>query len=214
MNIDGKILVLDCGFFSDDVIKELSEVKIDFVLPTERNSHYYDVRIYLTEHFWHHERLIECGKRKVDGSFLYKFEDLDLKLEETKTLCQRRDEGKIDKIELRENLKKAGTILILSNKDMPEQEMYELWKKRERVEKMFDTYKNVLDADRLYLQDNESVFGHLFISFLSLMDLLLQYSKVYRGETGDRALILEVPKKVMDLEKRFGTHVFHVFPTM
>ena len=29
--------------------------------------------------------------------------------------------------------------------------MYELYKKRERVEKMFDTYKNVLDADRLYL---------------------------------------------------------------
>jgi transposase len=86
---------------------------------------------------------------------------------------------------------------------MPEQEMYELYKKREQFEKMFDTYKNVLDADRLYLQDDESVFGHVFISFLSLyayyklegmlktaelnrrmspIDLLLQYSKVYHVE--------------------------------
>ena len=46
--------------------------------------------------------------------------------------------------------------------------MYELYKKRERVEKLFDAYKNVLDADRLYLQDDESVCGHVFISFLSL----------------------------------------------
>lgn len=57
---------------------------------------------------------------------------------------------------------------ILSSKDIPVQEMYELYKKRDRVEKLFDAYKIVLDADRLYLQDDESVFGHVFISFLSL----------------------------------------------
>jgi transposase len=229
MNISGKTLVLDRGFFSEDVIKKLSELKIDFVLPTRRNSHYYDVRIHLTEHFMYHKRLIECGKRSVDDIVIYKFEDLDLKLEETKTLYLRLDEGKIDKNELREKLKNAGTILILSNKDMPEQAMYELYKKRERVEKLFDTYKNVLDADRLYLQDDESVFGHVFISFLSLyaycklesllkkaglngkispLDLLLQYSKVFHLEIGDKGLISEIPKKLRDLEKKIGTHVF------
>jgi len=36
------------------------------------------------------------------------------------------------------------------------------------VENQFDTYKNVLNADRMYLQDDESVFGHLFTSFLAL----------------------------------------------
>lgn len=30
--------------------------------------------------------------------------------------------------------------------------------KRESVEKMFDTYKTVLDADKLYLQSDESIF--------------------------------------------------------
>ena len=57
-------------------------------------------RIHLTEHFRYHKRLIECGKRKVDEIYLYKFEDLDLNLEETKTLYQRLDEEKIDKNEL------------------------------------------------------------------------------------------------------------------
>jgi transposase len=229
MDIEGKLLVLDRGFFSEDVIKDLSKAKIDYVLPTRRNSHYYDVRIHLTEHFRYHKRLIECGKRKVDEIYLYKFEDLDLKLEETKTLYQRLDEEKIDKNELREKLKRTGMILILSSKDMPVQEMYELYKKRERVEKLFDAYKNVLDADRLYLQDDESVFGHVFISFLSLYayckleemlkkaelnrkvspgDLLLQYSKVYHVRIGDRTLISEVPKKVRDLDSKLGLNLF------
>ena len=109
--------------------------------------------------------------------------------------------------------------------------MYELYKKRERVEKLFDAYKNVLDADRLYLQDDESVCGHVFISFLSLYayckleemmkkaelnrkmspgDLLLQYSKVYHVRIGDRTLISEVPKKVRDLDSKLG---FGLFPT-
>jgi len=72
--------------------------------------------------------------------------------------------------------------------------------RNEKVEKMFDTYKTVLNADKLYLQDDESVFGHVFIAFLSLyihckleqllkkgelnhkftpIDLLFKYSKVY-----------------------------------
>jgi transposase len=109
------------------------------------------------------------------------------------------------------------------------QEIYELYKKRERVEKLFDAYKNVLDADRLYLQDDESVFGHVFISFLSLYayskleemlkkaelnrkvypgDLLLQYSKVYHVRIGDRTLTSEVPKKVRDLDSKLGLNLF------
>jgi len=62
----------------------------------------------------------------------------------------------------------GGKILILSDMDVEGPEIYELYKKRETVEKMFDTYKTVLNADKICLQDDESVFGHVFISFLSL----------------------------------------------
>ena len=79
------------------------------------------------------------------------------------------------------------------------------------------------------MQDDESVFGHVFISFLSLYaycklevmlkkaelnrkmspgDLLLQYSKVYHVRIGDRTLISEVPKKVRDLDSKLGLSLF------
>ncbi len=80
-------------------------------------------------------------------------------------------------IESDERLKVAGKILIVSSLDIPEIELFELFKKRERVEKMFDAYKNVLDADRLYLRDDESVFGHVFVFFVSFLSLYV-YCKI------------------------------------
>ena len=229
LNIRGKILVLDRGFFSMDVVNFLSGKHISYVLPTRRNSHFYDTRIHLNGHLYYHDRLIRYGKRACDNFFLYLFEDQDLMLEERKTLYRRLDDGKIDKKELRERMKKAGKILILSNLDVDGTEIYELYKGRETVEKMFDTYKTVLEADKIYLQDDESVFGHVFISFLSLyihckleqilkkgelnrkmtpVDLLFKYGKVYHVDLGDRGMVTEVPKKVRDLDERLGLDIF------
>jgi transposase len=229
LELDGKILVLDRGFFSTDVVEFLDDKNIAYVLPTRRNSHFYDVRIHLNGHLYYHDRLIRCGKRECDDFFLYLYEDQDLMLEERKTLHRKMDDGKIDKNKLKERMDKAGKILILSNLDVDGAEIYEIYKRRETVEKMFDTYKTVLEADKIYLQDDEGVFGHVFISFLSLyihykleqvlkkgelsrkmtpIDLLFKYGKVYHVDIGDRDMITEVPKKVVDLEERLGLDIF------
>jgi transposase len=205
LDIEGNILILDRGFFSEGTIKFLGGKKgkkISYVLPVRRNSHYYDTRIHLNEYFSYHSRLIKCGKRKNNDFYLYLFEDM---------------------------MKKAGKILIVSDMDVEKQEIYHLYKKREVVEKMFDTYKTVLNADKLYLRDDESVFGHVFIAFLSLyiyckleqllkkaklnhkftpIDLLYKYGKVYHFEMSGRGMITEVPKKVMDLDEALGLHMF------
>jgi transposase len=149
--------------------------------------------------------------------------------EEQNTLYEHLDKGEITKNELQEDMKRAGRILILSNQEMSEQEAYELYKRRENVEKRFDTYKSTLSADRLYLQDNESVFGHVFIAFLSLyaygrlelllkkaklnkkmtpIDLLFEFSKVYHIDFGENGRVLEVPKKVREIEVKLGLALF------
>ena len=229
IDISGKILILDRGFFSEDVIKFLEEKKIFYILPTRRNSSYYSIRTHLNEHLYYHGRLIRCGKRRCNNFFLYLFEDQELMLEERKTLYGKLDDNRINKNELRELMKKAGKILILSNLDLKKHEIYELYKKREGVEKMFDTYKTVLNADKLYLQDDESVFGHVFVSFLSLyiyckleqllkkaeldrkitpIDLLFKYSRVYHLDIGENSIVTEVPKKVEDIDKKLGLNIF------
>lgn len=222
---EGGTIILDRGFFSEDAIRFLLEQKMNFILPARRNSRLYETRIHLNNHLFYKKRLIRCGKRNADGIFLYLFEDQQLMLEENTTLYKKLDEGKIDRQELGEAQKRAGRILIVSNLDIDEKEIFMQYKSRDRIEKLFDTYKNVLQADTLYLQDNESVFGHIFISFLSLYaytkiemalkkadlldkqspkDILLELSKVYLIQLNDCNIISEVPKKLERMDEKMG----------
>jgi transposase len=226
---EGGTIILDRGFFSEDAIKFLLGKKMNFILPTRRNSSLYETRIHLNDHLFYKKRLIRCGKRKADDVFLYLFEDQHLILEENTTLYRKLDEGIIDKQELGEAQKSIGKILIVSNLDIDEKEVFMQYKSRDRIEKLFDTYKNTLQADTLYLQDNESVFGHIFVSFLSLYaytkieialkradlldklspkDVLLELSKVYLIELVDGKIISEIPKKLEKLDEKLGLELF------
>jgi transposase len=109
--------------------------------------------------------------------------------------------------------------------------MYELYKRRDSIEKLFEVYKTTLDTDKLYLHDDESVFGHVFVVFLSLYayckilkalkkadinnkfspaDILLKFRKVKDIDFGEKNIITEVPKKVRDVDKVLK---FNIFPT-
>jgi len=226
---EGGTIILDRGFFSKDAIKFLLEKKMSFILPAKRNSRLYEAGIDLTNHLFYHKRLIKCGKTKIDDMFLYLYEDQQLMLEENFTLYQRLDDGKIDVDSLSKSQERAGKILIVSNLDLDEKSIFMQYKSRDRIEKLFDTYKNVLQADKLYLQDNESVFGHVFISFLSLyaytkiemalkkadllskqspIDILLELSKVYFVELNDCNLVSEIPRKLEMLDEKLGLDLF------
>ena len=84
-------------------------------------------------------------------------------------------------------------------------------------------------TDFLGLLDKISVFGHMFVSFLSLygyctlenvlrkadliekyspLDLLEYYCKVYKMDYDGQEIISEVPKKVRDLDKVLGLNLF------
>ncbi len=100
-----------------------------------------------------------------------------------------------------------GKISILSNvRDDPEQ-IYNFYKQREEIEQAFDAMKNELENDKSYLSDEDSLRGYFFISFLSLYlyysifvliraadltnklsvkDVLLKFSKVYKIVRGNR----------------------------
>jgi hypothetical protein len=87
----------------------------------------------------------------------------------------------------------------------------------------------VLDADKLYLQSDESVFGHVFVTFISFymhctienllkkvglnrkitpIDLLHKYGRVYHIDLKEGGLITEVPKKVRELDEKLGLDIF------
>jgi transposase len=221
-------LVLDRGFSSQESVRYLSEKHLKYVLPAKRNSVLYKEKTALEGHFFYHKRLVKTAKKRMDQYFVYVFEDQDLLLEETKTLYERLDKG-LDRKRFEEGLGKAGRIIIMSNVDTGPEQLYRMYKSRDRIEKLFDTYKTVLDADKLYLQDTMSVNGHVFIGFLCLyaytklelllkkaglddkntaMDMLKEYSKVYMLQHEKGNIRTEVTKTVETLDRKTGLCLF------
>ena len=229
IDIHNKVLLLDRRFISEDNFEELLSRSIRFIIPLKRDSTYYQTRIHLTGSFSYQSKLIHCGKRKIGDFTLFQFENEDLALEEKKTLYSKFNSGDITRKELNLSLKKAGLVLFLTTVDLPEQEVYELYKSRDMVEKHFDTFKNELQADKIYLRSNEALFGHIFTSFICLYlyskilnrlkvakllsqisphDLLVKFSKVYKYRIGETQEISEVPKRVRDLARKLNYGVF------
>ena len=229
IGVENKTLILDQGFYSQGSIKTLNEHKLSFVIPTKRNSTLYNEQIDLSEHFFYQERLIKCGKKEHGENILYLFEDSEMKKEEEYTLYKQHAEYKITSNTFNRGLDKAGKILLVSNVYLAPEDVFLMYKKRDTVEKHYDTYKSMLEADKLYLQDNESLFCHIFISFLSLYgyvkiqncigkddlaskysprDLIEQFRKVYMMDLDCQMILTEVSKKIGEIEKKLKLELF------
>ena len=157
------------------------------------------------------------------------FEDVTLRAEEETNIYRMLDKGRIGREEAKKRLERAGKILLVSDMDVKPKDIFLIYKQRGSIEKIFDVYKNLLNADRMYLQSDDAVFGHLFVSFLALygycnlqlmlknaglldkvspIDLLEESSKVYMVKISEKKIMSEVPKKVRELDEKLGLNLF------
>ena len=229
INVEGKTLILDTGFYSANTLKFLIKSKWSFIIPTKRNSKFYETSVTMTTHFFYHDRLIKASKHAIQDFYCYRFEDSDLKIDEERSIYKQFDEGKITLEKMKNSLEKAGNILMVSNLDSEPKDIFLLYKRRDMVEKHYDSFKTLLEADRIYLQSDDTVFGHIFISFLSLYgytkiqnilkkydlinrysprDIFALYAKVKIVDFDGNMMILEIPKKIRDLNQKMQLDLF------
>jgi hypothetical protein len=65
------------------------------------------------------------------------FEDQDISLEEIKTIYRLLYKNKKNPLKLNQSLEKEGKIIILSNFNRREEEIFHLYKSRDRIKKLF-----------------------------------------------------------------------------
>ena len=209
------ILVVDKGLNSADVRKKLSK-KVGFITLLKRNSRMINYDLKLKSFFIYRERPIKYTSYQHGKFFIYLYEDVALRAEEEKTYFTLLSKGK--KVEFKE--KWAGKIAIISNRKFPPEEAYEMWKSRDQIEKVFDVLQNMLDVDRPYVRKEETFRGYLFASFIALIayyfilstlkkaeintkisvsDILLELSKIYKIELGKKEILSERTKRVRKL---------------
>ena len=224
------ILVLDRGFFSFPNIEYFLANDIEFIQPLSRVMKIIDYSIPLDHVLTYRGRGIRYSRVDVTDRigkiislkedkrvFLYLYEDVKLRGEEESNLIILLRNRKIRKYDTA----RLGKVSILSSMDMDGELLYSIYKSREDVEQSFDAMKNELEEDKTYLQDDESIWGYFFVTFLSLYqhyrvlalirsndligklsvnEVLLQLSRVYMVKYADGTTgFLDIPKKVENI---------------
>jgi transposase len=233
--LEGKnvVFVLDRGLASYEIAKLLEESGHGYIMPLKRNFRIIDYSLELGEVFTYRGRGIRCGRKRTPLGYLYLFEDPKLRGEEESLFIAAVERGEETGARYRKEEKKFGKLAVLSNLDAPGREIYSKYKEREGVEVAFDTLKNTLDFDKVYVQSREGVYGYFFIAFNSLLlyfktmsmlreagmlekvsveDLLLQLSKVFLVDFGHKRVLSEIPKQVEDLVRDLGLKPSDLFP--
>jgi transposase len=219
------IIIMDRGFFSMDNIEEMNKKGMKFIQPLRRNSKIIDYSIPLKESFVYRDRGIRYGVKKIGSYYLYLYEDVKMKGEEYSNLIEARVKG--NKVKIEES--RLGKIPIISNLLMDGDKIYDLYKERADIEQAFDAMKNELENDKTYLQDDDSLRGYFFITFVSLYlyfrvmniikkaeltkelsvnELLLELSRIYIQEyTDGKRAYTEIPKKVENIISKLNIEI-------
>ncbi|MBW8036343.1 MAG: IS1634 family transposase [Planctomycetes bacterium] len=66
-------------------------------------------------------------------------------------------------------LSKLGILILITNVEMPADEALDFYRRKDCVEKYFDSLKNDLEKNRLRIHSQEALKGKLFVDFLSLI---------------------------------------------
>lgn len=222
------ILILGRRSIPEEAIEEIISRGCPFLLPLPRGSIHHRTWIRLDDPFMYRKRLIRGGKKKMGDRTLYLFMDEDLQIVERKAIFRWLEEGAIAEEEAREKEKLAGRFLFLSNLDEAPQEIYRLYRTRDLVERHFDTLRDEIQADVLYLENQSAVYGHLFVGFLCLHlycrllkriraagleadyspeDLLLIFSRVLKVSYDGFDQIAGVSEDLRGLEGRLGVKI-------
>lgn len=245
---ENAVVVGDKGFYSEANVEALEQANLQYVLPLKRNSSLLDYGViklgdkskfggffrYGRRVIWFYEYKELCGGRRV-----VVFLDERLKVEEEKDVLGRIDEdrfsGEGDALEVErrlslfyENQFRFGTIGVVTSLGESACEVFEVLKSRVDIEQMYDSFKNVLRADRMFVRDDFQVEGWMFVNFVALLfyyqlrnmlverkllarfsvlDILVHLSRIYKIKIGNDWELSEIPKKTLKILEKLDKHI-------
>ena len=179
--LSNAVIIADKGFYSRANIQELEDNQLSYIIPLQRSSSLINYRT-----------LQPLDKKNLSGYFTYAKRTIwystnnqvTLFLDEELRLAEERDylnriETHPEKYSLplfHEKQHTFGTMAIISNISQATPEtLYCQYKSRCAIEQLFDSFKNLLAADRTYMRTDEGLEGWMFINFIALS----WYYKIY-----------------------------------
>src|SRR2546428_1025260 len=206
--IKDAITIADKGFYSKANIEMLQQAGLQYISPLKRDNpliEYSKLKRKELSYFKFEERYIWFVTYQQEGQQVYLFKDEKLKVQEEKDYLDRIDklpeDYSIEKFHERSD--RFGTIAMVSNLASKEaQHIYTSYKSRNNIEVMFDGIKNILHADRTYMQNDDALQGWMFINHIALQwyytlyTLLKTHNQLNKYSVRDFAIHLYEIKKI------------------
>ena len=221
----GTVLVMDRGYNDKGFLSAAKEKGLEYIVAVKRDSTAYGVTSTEEGMFTWGRSAVAYGHRRIgEGEWAYRFENLTKKNDELVDALEWKKRGRDKELDF----DKAGNFVMISSVEMAPETAYRLYKSRCEIENCFDTGKNVLSADKMHMQDDAHVMGHLFITFLAMIvrfeisklldeagllssmtpeDVLDVYGTM-KSVTGNADMRQIVPRDVRDLDARLGVFMY------
>lgn len=177
--IKDAVIIADKGFYSKNNTVLLENYQLQFIIPLKRDNKLipYNFLKNKTKEdasqgwFIYHQKPIWYKMKKVGQQRLCLYFDQRNKAQEEEDYLRRitshPEEYSMD--EFRRKELTFGTIALLSNlANKSPEEIYLLYKTRSKVEQVFDSFKNTLNADSSHMQNPDGLEGWMFVNFLAI----------------------------------------------
>jgi len=235
--VSDAVIVADKGFYSEENIQQLKAEKLRFIIPLRRNNKLicYD-NIQSNDKkkfdcfFKFEGRIIWSYSIKVNNETINVYLDEQLKTEEIKDYLNRTEslpeEYNIETFH--EKQYSFGTIALLHNESKTPEEIYLDYKARGQVESMIDTFKNIVEADKSYMQNEQALEAWMFVNFIALhwyykiyhllvennlnknfspMDLILFLKEIKKVKINEQWHNAEITSKTSELLNKIGVNI-------
>lgn len=206
------IIIGDKGFYSQANIEMLDKEKLSYIIPLKRNSMLLDYNHITTNsfkdgenyfkhdkrHVWHKEKEVEKGKKVV----IFLDETLRLMEEEDYLTRMQTHPEEYTKEGYLEKKDSFGTISLITNlTEKKAEELYKGYKSRMAIETMFDSMKNVLEADKTYMQHEDTLQGWMFINHVALQCYQQLYLELQAHELSNKYSVKDFLMLLKDIRK-------------
>ncbi|MDR1110421.1 MAG: transposase [Deltaproteobacteria bacterium] len=179
--VNAKLAILDAdaGYYSDHNIGELYESKVPFVTRLKSNRALYKELV--KEHLGTlcvESNLVEYNGRNVflkyapcelAGHKAYAYICLDIMREndESRKTFENAKDKKLDSSQVFKAMRKRGVFILVSSLRIARKNLLPLYYTRQQVEQVFDLGKPHADLLPLHVQNEDSLRGHLFLTFIA-----------------------------------------------
>lgn len=216
--INDATAVIDKGFCSRKNIEMLDSVGMKFIVPLKRSDADIDYTPLnaggisgMEGHFTFEGRNVWYYSREVDGKPVYVYLDTHLRERESDDFLRRieaneaKSEDKRNDLyteeAYRERYVTFGTLALLTNSGKSPKDVYVDYKSRCNVEQMIDTFKNVLEDDRRYMQDELALEGWMFVNYIALHWYYKIYQRLAKSGLISRYSVMDIIEFLQEIRK-------------